>query len=76
MAQYKYTQFLNVSDSMAYDALSSPGVAAPDAGIYRCHVCGHEIAIAKGHVLPPQTHHQHRPGDGPIQWRLTVFAQH
>jgi len=33
-----------------------------------------EIGIAKGHTLPPQNHHQHAAGQGPIKWQLLVFA--
>jgi hypothetical protein len=75
MAQYKYPQYLKHGDSTAYDALHSPGATAENAGIYRCAACGDEIAIAKGHTLPPQNHHQHAPGVGKIQWQLIVFAQ-
>ncbi len=75
MAQYKYVKFLKQSDHAAYDFLHEPGSEAPDAGIYRCKACGHEIGIAKGHTLPPQNHHQHAPNIGRIQWQLAVFAQ-
>jgi hypothetical protein len=74
MAQYKYSQFLKVNQHGAFDTLSEPGQQASNAGIYRCKACGHEIAIAKGHTLPPQNHHQHTPGIGPIRWQLAVFA--
>lgn len=72
MALYKYSQFLEKSDHAAFDQLQDPGTPAAYPGIYRCQVCGHEIAIAAGHVLPPQNHHQHSPIQGPIQWRLAV----
>lgn len=75
MAQYKYGNYLAKSDHSAYDAKHSPGVEAPNAGIYRCVACGDEIGIAKGHTLPPQNHHQHAPGVGKIEWQLLVFAQ-
>jgi len=75
MAQYKYSRFLQQNDHSAYDAKHEPGSNANDAGIYRCDACGDEIAIAKGHTLPPQNHHQHSPGLGPIRWQLAVFAQ-
>lgn len=75
MAQYKYGQLLHRSEHSAYDEKHSPGSVAANAGIYRCSVCGDEIGIAKGHTLPPQNHHQHEPGLGPIQWQLLVFAQ-
>lgn len=75
MAQYKYGSYLSQSDHSEYDAKYSPGVEAPNAGIYRCVACGDEIAIAKVHKLPPQNHHQHSPGAGKIEWKLLVFAQ-
>jgi hypothetical protein len=76
MALYKYSTYLTPSANDAFDTLHEPGTRAPDAGIYRCHGCGHEIGIAHAHILPPQNHHQHGYGQGPIQWRLVVFAQH
>jgi hypothetical protein len=72
MALYKYLVFLEKSDHAAFDQLSAPGTPAPYPGIYRCHACGHEIATAAGHPLPPQNHHSHTPVQGPIQWRLAV----
>lgn len=75
MALYKYTAFIAQSDDTAFDQLNEPSTSAPWPGIYRCHACGHEIAIAQGHTLPPQNHHQHRPGIGRIQWRLIVSHQ-
>ncbi|WP_274606732.1 hypothetical protein, partial [Marichromatium gracile] len=75
MAQYKHGNFLHKSDHSEYDKKYSPGTEAPNPGIYRCVSCGDEIGIAKGHVLPPQNHHQHAPGAGKIEWQLVVFAQ-
>jgi hypothetical protein len=72
MALYKYDVYVQKSDAKAFDQLNDPGTSAPWPGIYRCHACGHEIAIALGHTLPPQNHHQHQPGQGPIQWRLVA----
>ena len=72
MAQYKHGQLLNQLNHEAFDVLISPGAA--NAGIYRCAACGDEIGIAKGHTLPPQNHHQHAPGVGPIKWKLLVHA--
>ena len=74
MAQFKHGQHLTQSQHAAFDTPVSPGTAAANAGIYRCVVCGDEIGIAKGHTLPPQNHHQHAPGLGPVQWKLLVFA--
>jgi hypothetical protein len=76
MANYKNPKFLATSTSADFDKLHAPGSHAPYAGIYKCHACGHEIAIAEGHVLPPQTHPQHPANLGPIQWRLAVCAVH
>ena len=75
MAQYKYPQYLNQNDHAEYDKLYSPGDICQNSGIYRCEVCTDEIASNKGNPLPPQNHHQHRPGQGPIRWKLIVFAQ-
>lgn len=75
MAQYKYGHLLTQSNHSAFDEKQEPGEAAPNPGIYRCAACGDEIGIAKGHILPPQNHHQHAPGLGRIQWQLLVFAE-
>ena len=75
MALYKYSSYLVQSADAAFDTLHSPGVAAPLAGIYRCEGCGHEIGIAEGNTLPPQSHKQHPIGTA-IKWRLAAFAQH
>jgi hypothetical protein len=72
MALFKYKEYMEPSQDKAFDTLLQPSVAATWPGIYRCHACGHEIAIAQGHNLPPQNHHQHAPGIGPIQWRLVA----
>ena len=74
MAQYKYSLNLHQNNHANFDALRDPGMQTPDAGIYRCAGCGHEIGIAKGHVLPPQNHHTHTPAQGPIRWRLLIAA--
>jgi hypothetical protein len=76
MASYKYNSYLSLSDSKEFDNVYQPGVAAPFAGIYKCVVCGHEIGIAQGHILPAQTHAQHDPKTGKIEWKLVVFAMH
>jgi hypothetical protein len=75
MAQYKYGQYLQQNNHAAYDVEYRPGTTCPDSGIYRCWVCGDEIASNAGNPMPPQNHHQHAPGLGPIRWRLLVFAQ-
>lgn len=75
MAQYKYGNYLNQSQNEAYDTLHSPGDTCANSGIYRCESCGDEIASNKGNPFPPQNHHQHAPGSGPIRWKLIVWAQ-
>lgn len=75
MALFKNAKFLTNSADAAFDQLHSPGTDAPYPGIYRCVSCGDEIAIAGGHVLPPQNHSQHRVGAGPIKWQLIVYPQ-
>jgi hypothetical protein len=70
MPLFKHKDFFERSEDPAFDKLVAPNASAPWPGIYRCHACGHEIAIAAGHNLPPQNHHQHAVGAGPIQWRL------
>ncbi|QDW67679.1 hypothetical protein FPZ22_12990 [Luteimonas granuli] len=74
MASFKYAGFLQHNDSTAFDALLAPGTIAHNSGIYRCGACGDEIAANKNNPLPPQNHHQHAPGVGPIRWQLIVFA--
>lgn len=75
MAWYKQGQFLQYSTSTEYDKVYSPGQFVPHSGIYRCDGCGDEIACNKHTIFPPQNHHQHSPINGPILWRLIVFAQ-
>ncbi|MFT8419215.1 MAG: hypothetical protein ABF636_10375 [Acetobacter sp.] len=78
MAYYKDINFLDFNTGSAFDAVNalSPGDRAEYAGIYRCTGCGHEIAIAKGHIMPPQNHHSHGLLNGPILWQLIVAAKH
>lgn len=75
MAFYKYGNLLKQLDHANFDKEREPGSETPDAGIYRCTGCGHEIGIAKDHRLPPQNHHQHTPGLGPMRWKLLVATQ-
>jgi hypothetical protein len=75
MALHKYPRFLRISQDQAFDNVHAPGTATPLSGIYKCESCGDEIASNRGQPLPPQNHHQHRQGLGPIRWRLIVFAE-
>ncbi len=72
MAIYKHEEFLEQTDDKAFDNFYEPETKAPYPGIYRCEGCGHEIAIAAHHTLPPQNHHQHKAPLAPIRWRLIV----
>jgi hypothetical protein len=75
MANYKYPTYLNQSNNSAFDQLHSPGVHTPHSGIYRCEVCGENEVSTYGHPLPPQNHHQHNFGAGPIRWRLIAATK-
>lgn len=75
MALYKYPHYLGRSDDAAFDQILGPGANTPHSGIYRCEGCSKEIAANQGNPLPPQNHHQHRPAQGTIRWRLVVYAQ-
>lgn len=73
MAFYKYTEVMHRSSDAAFDRILESGAYAPWPGIYRCEPCGREVAIAAAdHALPTENHHQHRPDQGPIRWRLVV----
>jgi hypothetical protein len=76
MALYKDRANVGESESEEFDKVYRPGTAAPHAGIYRCVGCGHEIGIARSHILPSQNHPQHSPNQGDIRWKLLVYAQH
>lgn len=72
MALYKYSNFISQNNDAAFDGVHEPGQEAPYPGIYRCPGCGKEIAIAGGHQLPPQNHHQHTASQGKVRWQLAV----
>lgn len=73
MALYRDQNSLTHSMDPAFDFKHKPGTSAPYPGIYRCTSCGSEIAIAGGHIFPPQNHFQHNPLSGPIFWQLLVY---
>lgn len=76
MPFYKSLQHFTQTIHKNFDVIAAhaPGHKAPDAGIYRCTGCGHEIGLAKDHALPPQNHHQHALRGGPIRWQLVAAA--
>ena len=76
MALYKHATFLGQSQHEVFDQVRHPGTATPYSGIYRCENCGREITSEAQNPLPPQSHHQHAPGQGEILWRLVVYADH
>ncbi len=76
MALYQQTAHVKQMTHPAFNAEHKPGAKAPQAGIYRCKGCGHEIAIAGDHVLPPQPHPTHSQEMGSIIWQLLVAAEH
>lgn len=75
MAAYKYSQFLSVNSHDVFDKVFTPGTPAPFSGIYRCEACGNEDACNYSLPLPPENHHQHKPGQGSVRWRMVVGAQ-
>lgn len=75
MALFRYSRFLTQSDDEAFDSLCWPGQTTPHSGIYRCEGCGREIASNGLDPLPPQNHHQHATGEGPVRWRMIIYAQ-
>ena len=54
MALYKYQQYINKSESDAFDQVYEPGASSPHSGIYRCDGCGHEITHVKERALPKE----------------------
>ncbi len=72
MALYKYSHFLAASSDDVFDAVSRPDNLAPRSGIYRCLGCGREVTSEENNPLPPQSHHQHQPHQGHIQWQMIV----
>jgi hypothetical protein len=76
MALYKYASYLAVSQDASFDQLYNPGTLTPFAGIFRCSGCGREIVSEHPKPLPSQNHHQHFPNQGPILWRMIVWADH
>jgi hypothetical protein len=73
MAQYQNTAELSYSASPVFTTSYEPGQAAPFGGVYKCTGCGHEIATARSHSLPPQNHHQHANRYVPIRWQPIVI---
>jgi hypothetical protein len=75
MALYKWAAGIAYSDDAAFDKEYEPGQKPDRPGIYRCKGCGREVVGEDWRMLPPQKHHQHTQSQGPVIWRLSVFAQ-
>lgn len=71
---YKYSQYLTQSSDEKFDKYHHPGELTPYSGVYRCVACDKEVTSVHLHPLPPQNHHQHEPGKGPIRWQLVVWG--
>ena len=75
MVLYKYLIHLRQYSGTSheeFDKVYEPGNKTSWSGIYRCVACGHEAVHTMDKSLPPQNHHQHKPGQGKIQWQLVV----
>jgi hypothetical protein len=76
MALYKRSGDIASSTDAAFDKEYKPGSTPDHSGIYRCKGCGREAVGEEARTLPPQNHHQHSTNQGPVLWRLAVYAQH
>jgi hypothetical protein len=74
MAIYKNSRNVRQADLPVFDNTHKPGDPVPHSGIYHCETCGKEVAANAGDGLPPQNHHQHKQGLGPIKWRAIVIT--
>jgi hypothetical protein len=72
MAYYSNGAYLTQESGAEYNAVHHAGAAAPSSGIYRCEACGLSCTSVMSRPLPSQNHHEHKPGSGPISWRLIV----
>ena len=72
MALYKNLDFLTEfkSEDKAFDVTYKAGQKGY-SGVYKCTLCGNEIAIAENHTLP----NQHTECSSPV-WQLIVAAEH
>jgi hypothetical protein len=74
MASYKYRHLLSASEDLVFDHDHRPGEAARLSGIYRCPACGRESVVREAEAFPAD--HEHRMTEGPVRWRLLVYADH
>jgi hypothetical protein len=76
MALFKHAGYLLRNENDAFDHEYEADQFAPHSGIYRCMGCGREVVAEKGGTLPPQNHHEHTAEQGPVRWRMIVYAGH
>lgn len=57
MPYFNDNKFFTKSSSSVFTELYNVGTTAPQSGIYRCTLCGHEIVVDKGRDLPPDGDH-------------------
>jgi hypothetical protein len=74
MASYKYRHLLSASEDLVFDNDHQPGDRAKLSGIYRCPACGREAVVKEGDAFPSD--HSHAVTEGPVRWRLLVYADH
>ncbi len=74
MALFKDPRFLSRSTHALFDAVHPAGGPAEHPGIYRCEGCGYEVTAGPGQTLPPADHHSHTAVQGPVRWRIVVYA--
>jgi hypothetical protein len=74
MASYKYRHLLSASEELVFDHDHQPGERAKLSGIYRCPACGRETVVKEGDAFAAD--HAHAATEGPVRWRLLVYADH
>ena len=75
MAIFKYYEFLSRSrEADTFETEHAPSTVVPLSGIYRCAECGREIVSNESDSFPPENHHLHTEGQGPISWLLIVLV--
>lgn len=72
MALYQDIRNVSQFSNDMFDKDWRPGQSPTFHGIYKCRGCGKEAAVNE--KIPPQNHHQHSLNQGPIIWRLIVWA--
>jgi hypothetical protein len=73
MARYKHSTHLGTADDKVFDRLIRPGTEVPADGIYRCDLCGSELALTRGSRIPSDHHRDEHPSRR-AGWRLIVSA--